>query len=206
MLKLNFWFVALAILLTSGAAGAANWPSPPPYSASLTVGEDHKQPGRMYRTPNAYRHELREGKEVVILHLDQNLADVILPAGFAVEIDFNKGGFALAGLLNGALLDPRPEGTETINGQVVTRYKVNLNQAPSTSFHGKAWVTKDGIIMKIDGEGAFGGQSGKVHVEASDIRRGPQPESLFDLGAQTRRLKLDAQSASTFLQAFAPKK
>ena len=206
MHKFHCWFLAFLILLTSGAAIAAGWPNPPSYSASLTVGEDHKQPGRMYRTANAYRHELREGKEVVILHLDQNLADVVLPAGFAIEIDFNKGGFALAGLLNGALLDPKPEGAEVINGQAVTRYRVSLNQPPTTNFHGKAWVTKDGIIMKIDGEGAFGGQSGKVHVEASDVKRGPQPETLFDLGAQTRRLKLDAQSAATFLQAFAPKK
>jgi hypothetical protein len=206
MLKLSCWIFALAIMLATGAASAAGWPNPPPYSATLSVGEDHKQQGRMYRTPNAYRHELREGKEVVILHLDKNIADVVLPAGFAVEIDFNKGGFALAGLLNGALVDPKPEGAETINGQAVTRYRVSLNQAPVASFLGKAWVTKDGIIMKIEGEGAFVGQFGKVHVEASDIRRGPQPDTLFDLGAQTRRLKFDAQSAATFLQAFAPKK
>jgi len=206
MRKFNLPILALAMMVISGAANAAGWPSPPPYSATLSVGQDHKQPGRMYRTPNAYRHELRDGKEVVILHLDQNNADVVLPAGFAVEIDFNKGGFPLAGLMNGALLDPKPEGPETINGQATTRYRISLNQAPTASFTGKAWVTKDGIIMKIDGEGAFGGQIGKVHVEASDIRRSPQPETLFDLGAQTRRLKFDAQSAAAFLQALAPKK
>jgi hypothetical protein len=190
---------------TFSPALAANWPVPPPYSAKLIVGTDKKREGRMYRTPNDYRHELRDGKEVVILRLNDNVASVALPGGFALDINFNTGGFALSAMLSGALLDPQAEGPETVNGQATTRYRVALNQPPIATFKGRAWVTKDGIIMRLRGEGAFGGQSGLVDVEARDIVRGPQPENLFSLPPTTSRLKLDALSAARMLQMMSGK-
>ena len=197
--------VIAVVFFQAGNALAAGWPTPPSYSARIVAGETHKNEGRMYRTPNGYRHDLRLGKEVVILNLETNMADVLMPGGFALEIDFNKGGFPLRGLLSGASMNPVAEGSESVNGQATTRYRVEMNYPPVASFKGRAWVTRDGIIMRIRGEGSFGGQAGKVEVEASDIQRGPQMASLFELAPESRRLKLDASSAAQFMQMMGGK-
>jgi len=196
---IRLFLILICGFLISGIASAAPWATPPSYSAKITTGEQRKNEGRMYRTPGGYRHELRGGKEVVMLNLDSNLASVLLPGSFALEIDFKKGGFSLKGLLSGAILNPVAEGPEAVNNQPSTRYRVELSQPPVAAFKGHVWVTRDGIIMRIRGEGNFGGQAGRVEVEASDIQRGPQPASLFELGPDARRLKMDAKSAAQFL-------
>lgn len=202
--------VLLALVLVAGvpagaAADAPPWPSPPAHSADLIVGRDHPRAGRMWRTPEFYRHEIDGGgaaKDIVILRLSDNRAEAQLPMGLALDIDFARSGIALDALLAGRDLNPRAEGVETIDGRKTTRYRVALDKGVLARFNGQIWVTREGILMRLKGDGAFAGQAGRVDVEVRNVKIAPQPADLFQLPGAGRRLKVDAMSAATLLQGL----
>jgi hypothetical protein len=195
--------IAVLVLIAScGVAAADPWPLNVSYSADLLVGRDHLRHGHMWRTPQAYRQEIGERQPAVVLRFDRNLAWLVVNGGFVVEVDFARTGMALASILSGRDLNPISDGQDLVDGVETTRYRVHFNHDPVAHFAGLVWVSKPGVVMRIAGEGAFGGREGRVDVEARNVKLGHQPESLFDEPQATARMKVDAMSAAQILQGL----
>lgn len=195
--------IALLVLLAGcGAASADPWPLNVSYSADLLIGRDHARHGHMWRTPIAYRQEIGERQPTVVLRFDRNLAWLEVEKRFVVEVDFARTGMALAQILSGRDLDPVLDGRDLIDNIETNRYRVHFNHDPVAHFTGLIWVSKAGVVMRIAGEGAFGGQAGRVDVEARNVKLGRQPESLFAEPQAIARMKIDAMSAAQILQGL----
>jgi hypothetical protein len=137
--------------------------------------------GRVYHTPGRQRHEqMLEGvQQVVLLRADRGEGWLVLPSLHSyVEFRFPQ---ALAELSDPSLRGT-PVGQESISGMTTTKYRVEHTARDGTSVDGWMWVTREGIVMKLDG--TVRPRSGKptpFTMQLSNVRIGPQDMAMFDL-------------------------
>src|SRR5919197_784196 len=85
-------------------------------------------------------------------------------------------------LLPVASLPATPVGQETIAGQRTTKYRVEHAARDGTAVDGWMWVTKEGIVMKLDGTARpRNGKPTPFTMQLQNVRVGPQDASIFDL-------------------------
>ena len=164
-----------------------------PYSADRTVVTGGKSyVGRVYAEPGKQRHEqnLNGLPLVAILRADKRVAWLEL-AELHVFTDFAFPA-AITDYANQDQLGA-PVGTEKIAGLLAKKYRVERQGADGSQMYGYAWITEDGIVLKLDG--SFVGTNGKetkASYELSNVRRGPQPPELFELAPHMNRLPPEA--------------
>lgn len=127
---------------------------------------------------------------LLIVRPDQNQATVIQPESrMAMKLPLTDPEVGLVpGLLAG--LSGTAEGTETLAGEKVTRYRVQDVTPDGGGFDGRVWATADGIYVKLEGH-AGGEGAGQVSMTLSNIRRGPQDPALFEVPAGLQVMTLD---------------
>jgi hypothetical protein len=104
-----------------------------------------------------------------------------VPVGEFLE----QGGATLEG---SEFLEQEAQGSETINGNRTTKYRVSVRDAlGGTSSSGFVWVTAEMIPVKVDMTTQGGNQ---VTIELSDIEVGPQPDEVFDVPDGYQKLSL----------------
>lgn len=173
------------------------------YAATSVIGSGaNVREGRLWRTPNALRHEMVEAgrQQIAIARLDRKLAWLLLPdQRLAIEMGLKSFGLPM-GLLTGDGLKQTPVGQETIAGRRTT--KVRVEREPGTSgphFEGFVWTTAEGIVMKVVGTGEHEGRRGAINVSFRDIQPGRQDPALFEVPTGYRRLVLNGVDLQTFL-------
>ena len=152
------------------------------------------QRGRLWRTPNALRHEMVDDArgQVLIARLDRKVAWLLVPEQkLAVELGLENFGLPTE-LLTGNGIKQTPVGQETVAGLRTTKVRVEREPKPNANgrFDGHVWTTADGIIMKVIGSGENQGRRGDVNMSFSDVRVARQDPGLFELPAGYRRLAL----------------
>ncbi|GGF17849.1 hypothetical protein GCM10011611_24640 [Aliidongia dinghuensis] len=185
----------LATLLSAPFAEAQNLlgDTRAPYSADRTVVTGGKSyVGRVYAEPGRQRHEqdLNGLPLVAILRADRKVAWLEL-APLHVFTDFPFPA-AITDYADDRQLGPAL-GTETVGGEATKKYRIERQGTDGSQVYGYAWITDDGIVMKLDG--AFvepSGRETRASYELSHVKRGPQPPALFDLPAGMSRLPPEA--------------
>ena len=164
-----------------------------PYSADRTVVTGGKTyVGRVYATPGRQRHEqnINGLPLVAILRADRKVAWLEL-ADLHVYTDFPFPA-AITDYADQKQLG-RPLDTEVVAGEATKKYRVERQGADGSQVYGYAWITDDGIVVKL--EGSFvepSGRETKANYELSHVRREPQPAALFDLPPSMNRLPPEA--------------
>lgn len=164
-----------------------------PYSADRTVVTGGKSyVGRVYATPGKQRHEQNVNglPLVAILRADKRVAWLEL-AELHVFTDF---AFPAA-ITDYASQDQlgAPIGTERVAGLEARKYRVERQGADGSQMYGYAWITEDGIVLKLDGSFITpNGKETRASYELSNVRRGPQPPELFELQRGMNRLPPEA--------------
>jgi hypothetical protein len=183
-LFLAFLFPFLIPVLAGGHAVAATLPAETAiYSAkasydvdndhySSTVISDHGRERRVIQTPY--------GPQTVLIDPRAGKAYLIQPGmgAFAMDLSSREVGINLAQLY-GAPAEPL--GRETIDGIAVTKYHVTARPADNASFDGFVWSTDDGIYVKVEGSGAYRGQTSHIAMRLTDIRREAQDPAVLQL-------------------------
>ena len=188
MLRLGFLALAGFAIL---AAPVVAKPLPAPtasYSATATytIGKDHYTSTVFANGANERRVVDTElGPQIVIIKRNEGKAYLLQPAIGALEMPLSSKEI---GVDVGQLFTTtaRPAGTETISGLKTTKYRLTAQPATNTKFTGTVWATDDGIIVKVDGTGSYRGQPTHVAMALSDVKRGDQPVSSFELPRDTR--------------------
>ena len=164
-----------------------------PYSADRTVVTGGKTYiGRVYATPGRQRHEqdINGLPLVAILRADRKVAWLEL-ADLHVFTDFPFPA-AITDYADQKQLG-RPLDTEVIAGEAAKKYRVERQGDDGSQVYGYAWITDDGIVVKLDGSFVEpSGRETKASYELSHIRRGPQSAALFDLPPGMNRLPPEA--------------
>ena len=78
-------------------------------------------------------------------------------------------------------VDALPQGTETIDGLLTTKYSINVDAGPGLTVNAFVWSTDDGIIVKAIGKTSVDGDNPPARMELHHIVRGAQDPSLFEL-------------------------
>jgi hypothetical protein len=173
--------LALLLLLPLPAAAGLLGDAAVPFSADRTLVVDGRSfVGRLYAEPGKQRHEQQiEGVPQVILLRADGHGWLVLPS-LKSYVEF---GWApvLAELGDASALGPAV-GHEKIGGFETTKYRVEHTARDGTEVDGWLWRTADGIVMKLDGTvRPKRGKPAEVEMTLSDVRKGPQKASLFEL-------------------------
>jgi hypothetical protein len=153
------------------------------YSAERTVTVDGKSyTGMVFHRPGQERHEqeMQGFAEVILLDAAKKQGLLVLP-GLKTYIAF---GFpALMAELDDPRLRRAAVGQETVNGIRTTKYRIDHTAADGSRASGFAWVSAQGVLMRIDGTvtRSGGGRPIALHMELANLAVGPQKSSLFEL-------------------------
>ncbi|OYQ32695.1 hypothetical protein CHU95_18200 [Niveispirillum lacus] len=187
-------FFGLGLLLASLPAHADRLPAPmAAFSASQTLSVDGTAlSARLFHDKGLERRESRvDGlNNLLIIRPDRREALVIQPeskVGMKLPLTDPEVGVVATTL---SLLSGTVEGTETLAGEKVTRYRVQDITPDGSGFDGRVWATKDGIYVKLEGRMAGEGAV-TIAMTLTDIRRGAQDPTLFEPPADLSIMTLD---------------
>ncbi|HEY8352745.1 MAG TPA: DUF4412 domain-containing protein [Sphingomonadales bacterium] len=131
-----------------------------------------KGDGKVFQGKNADRREMTvQGQRSVMIVKNKELLMLMPDLNMAMRMPLDADPLQEA-------LNPGPDvkftklGEESVNGEQTAKYKVDFEGGSSI-----IWTTDDGIVMKVEAETG----EGKLTVNTTNVKRGPQPASLFEL-------------------------
>lgn len=179
--------LSLCLMLAATAPGAARaalfGDASIAYSAERTVTVNGKSySGMVFHVPGHERHEqtIQGVAEVVVLDAAAKQGFLIVPMlKTYVTFAFPK----VMAELDDPALRRDPVGRETVNGVRTTKYRIDHLAADGSRAQGYAWLSAQGVLMRIDGTVTRGG-SGRVtaiRMELANLAPGPQDPALFQV-------------------------
>lgn len=185
--------LALLVVMAGAAHAALLGDASIAYSAERTVTVNGKSySGMVFHVPGHERHEqtIQGIAEVVIL-------DAATKQGFLV-VPMLKSYVAFAfPKLMAELDDPglrrNPMGRETVSGVPTTKYRVDHVSADGSHARGYAWLSAQGVLMRIDGTVTRdGGKPVAIRMELANLAVGPQDPALFQVPPGLAKLPTEA--------------
>lgn len=191
--------LALAALSSRAAAAAGAAPNAltlkVDYEADSLIGSGERAtPGRLWRTAKAFRHEgVQQGRpQVLIVRLAENVGWLVMSdAGIAIETDLSALDLPVEVLNGGGGLRQTRIGRDPVNGLDTTKLRVEREAASGSRFSGHAWVTSEGILGRLEGEGESRGRRGRTLMNFRNVAIRPVPAQRFEppRGVQLIRIK-----------------
>jgi hypothetical protein len=185
--------VAWLLVLAGPASAAGLLDAPVSFSAQRSVTVNGRTYiGPMYHVPGQERHEqaLFGIQQVYILDDESGEGYLILP-GLKTYIQYPFPPL-LSALVDNDLAK-KPLGEETIAGIPAAKYRVDHTAPDGTHGEGFAWISKRGVLMKLDGTmTAPGGHKTTIAMVLSDVKEGPQKPALFAAPQGMTELPLEA--------------
>jgi Domain of unknown function (DUF4412) len=190
MTRLNKVSLLLASCLLSFSALAADSKPPVPkveYSADQSMETaETTMSGKVYVTPVKERREMNISGETMtmIMRRDKKIAWTLMPSEqMYMEMAFDQAKSQTENLDN-FKIETTPMGTETINGVNCDKSKVIMtNLKDGSKMGGFWWVSKDGIVMKMDMIAKEKNEKMRMKLELSNVKVGKQNASLFEIPA-----------------------
>jgi len=187
----------LFLLLTLGAPpamAALLGDASVPYRALRTVtvnGQSYT--GTVFHTPGHDRHEQKIGgiAEVIILDAAAKQGFLVLPElSSYLPFAFPK----LMAALDDPALRRSPVDHEKVAGIETTKYKIDYTAADGSRAEGYVWVSKEGVLMRIDGTVSRKNSSKPmaIHMQLAQLAVGPQDPALFAVPPGLMRLPAQA--------------
>ncbi len=177
---------ALALItgLLFAGHGSAVEPSNAEYSAtSVSEFAGGAIKSRVYHTPTKERREttaqgmnsisiLRHDRKVMWMLMPDNRMYMEMPLSKAPKDDLSAYRFEQTAV-----------GPEVVNGINTTKYKIVMTHGDGSKFSGHMWMTKEGIMVKLDAVSADASRKQHIKTELFDLKIGPQPAALFEVPA-----------------------
>lgn len=185
--------VFLALPLALPARAAALLDAPVSFSATRIVIVDGKTyTGPMFHEPGRERDVQRLGAMDLDFILDGRSSQ-----GFLVAPSIKTFvSFPFPPLLS-ALIDSQmektPVGDDMVDHVPTTKYRVDKTTADGSHGEGFVWVSKRGVLMRLDGVViAPGGHKTKIAMQLANVKEGPQKAALFAPPAGMNELPFQA--------------
>jgi hypothetical protein len=197
---------ALAQFNVPGNAVTNPWTLTTEYSADVVVVSNGQTfNSRVNRTSSALRSETPQGGQTVtaIIRLDRNLGWLLIPGTRnAAEVDLTGFPLVLA-LLRNPTATATAEGTETIDGMAVTRWRV-VGGDPGARFDGRVWATAEGVVVKVEGVADIPQGRQPFSLVAHNIRIARQAPNLFEIPNGYQRIQVPPQLLQAMMSGQLP--
>jgi hypothetical protein len=169
--------------LLAGTAAAVEEKLNVEYSADQVVeAEDGAMKSRMYYTPTKERREMNQGGQsmVMIMRHDKKVAWTVMPEEkmymeAAMKPSTDKTD------MSAYKIEQTPVGQEMLNGVNMNKSKIIMTHSSGSKMGGFMWMTKEGIMAKIDAIAVEKGSKDRFKMEQTNIKVGKQPADLFEL-------------------------
>jgi hypothetical protein len=122
---------------------------------------------------------------ITIQRYDQGKVWMLLGQGMYTEAEI--GGAEQAP--DYKLIERTVQGKEDVNGMTTTKYKT-VYEGPDGRFGGFTWFTDDNIAVKGFMVSETKGEKQRIKWIMSNVKRGDQPDSLFELPAGAKPMGL----------------
>ncbi|MGI9331180.1 MAG: LolA family protein [Gammaproteobacteria bacterium] len=164
-----------------------------PFSADATLEtEEMTANAKVYYQPGMVRDELNMGGQqiVTINRFDLNKVWMIMMQSMYMEVDPEQGSDQAPQY---ELVSREIIGRETVNGMDTTKYK-SVYKTKDGRFGGFTWYTDDNIAVKAFMVSETNGDKQRVKYEFSNLQRGPQDPSLFELPPGAQKMNMGGLS------------
>lgn len=154
---------------------------------------------QVYQTPDKMRYETDAGARVTVIHRqDLGVQWMLIDSATYLETalsDLASGSPEDGVLPEGMRIIEQEElGSRSIDGRDARGYRVVTEDAEGTRADVETWVTGEGIPVLMNVATEHDGEPMTATIRTTEIRVGPQPDSLFEVPAGAT--KLDGASAA----------
>ncbi len=182
----------ISLLLASGliaisvhAADLTQYAPKVEYSADQTMETPQAtMSGKVFATPVKERREMNISGQtmIMIMRRDKNTAWTLIPAQQKyIEVSTNEIKQQSDNLDN-YKIETTAMGSEKINGVACDKSKIIMTKLDDgTRMSGFWWVTKDGIVMKMDMLSPEKDEKMRLKFELNNLKIGKQNASLFEI-------------------------
>ncbi|HUU41282.1 MAG TPA: DUF4412 domain-containing protein [Desulfatiglandales bacterium] len=132
------------------------------------------------------RQEMSVGgsTQIMIMRLDKKVGWVLMPAQKSyMEMSLDESKQKSGTNVNDCDMNISPLGDETVNGVKATKSKVSMSCPDNENYDGNMWVTKDGIMVKMDAVAGQGSKQTRLKIDLKNLKIGKQDPSLFEIPA-----------------------
>jgi hypothetical protein len=186
--------LVLAVVLALPAHAAALLDAPVSFSATRTVTVDGKPyTGAMFHEPGRERDEQKLGAMEMAFILDgpSSQGFLVVPS-IKTYVTFPFPPM-LSALADAELEKQKVVGEEPVDNVPTTKYRVNTTTSDGSHGEGFVWVSKRGVLMRLDGVVTSpGGHKTRIAMKLADVREGPQKPELFARPANMNELPFQA--------------
>lgn len=198
MTRMGFIVLVVSGLTLSAGAGAADRYPFPTLEASWSGTRMMESSGmsvssKVYQTPAKMRYETEGTGGVVVIHRqDLGLQWMMISDSTYMETplrDLDAGSPEDGVLPDGVRIVEQGElGSRTIEGWETRGYRVVTEDEAGTRVEVETWVTGEGIPLLMQVASEQDGKPVSATIRTTDIRIGPQDDSLFEVPADATRL------------------
>ena len=181
---LKKWLIVAGFVLAAPAL--AMQPANVEYSADWSMDTaDGASKAKIYHAPNKERREMDDGGEkmIMIMRRDKKLAWNLMPSErMYMEMKISDPKVSKNDPMNYDV-EQTTIGPETINGVKTTKSKIIMTEKKpnGSKMGGFWWLTKDGVMMKLDVISVEKGKKDRMKMELANLKIGRQDSALFEI-------------------------
>jgi hypothetical protein len=179
-----------ALLVTVFAVGTALGAGMPQtkveYSAdSFMESQGMTMTSKVFQAENKYRMEMKvQGtNNIVINRMDKKLTWVLIPDQKMYMENSLEEGKKKSNDINDCKIEQQQLGGEVVNGLKTTKNKIAMSCPDGLKYNGSMWVTKEGIMVKMDSVAKTDKGDIPFKMELKNINIAKQDPSLFEIPA-----------------------
>jgi hypothetical protein len=173
----------MAIFSLAGTAQALEMPTVS-YSADQTMeSAEGTTTGMIYVTPTMERREMgMQGEQtIVITRRDKNVVWTLMPSE-QMYMESKPGSSNRSDDMNNYTVDEStPVGHEVVNGISCEKTKIIMTGKDGTKMGGFWWISKEGIVIKMDMIAKDKGGKMRMKSELTNLKIGKQNPHLFEI-------------------------
>ncbi len=122
----------------------------------------------------------------MIVRTDKQEGYMLMPAQkMYMQLDFPQAQAQSGAQTADSDVEITEVGAETVEGQSATKYKMIMKDGSAGGF---LWITKDGIVMKMDGVVKNGNDKSRITMTLKNLKIGSQDAALFEVPAGYTKL------------------
>lgn len=165
------------------------------YSADMIMSSDQGSVNSKiyYALGGKMRWEMNaQGQNVIMItRQDKKVAWTLMPQqSMYMEMNLTEASKKTGNNVNECDYDMSSQGSETVNGVSANKYKIAASCPEDTKYDGTMWVTKDGIMVKMDAVAGQGSDKGHIKIDLMNLQIGSQSAALFEVPAGYQKFSM----------------
>ena len=194
MHKSSLLLLLSLIAFTAQAADITNGTPKVEYSADQTMETaEASMTGKVYATPTKERRDMNVSGEniTMIMRRDKNTAWTLIPSQQMYLEVSTKEIKQQSDNLDNYKIETTAMGKEKVNGVECDKSKVIMTKnSDGSTMSGFWWVSKDGIVMKMDMLSNEKNEKTRFKIELNNLKIGKQNPTLFEIPAGYSKMVL----------------